>query len=86
MSYRKSDEITTTFGSIQLAAEQNFELGQKSAQKKIDDTLRLAYVMWAGHNDYAKEALKGVIKNLAPDLYAELLQIEIEQENKKDKK
>jgi len=83
MSYRKSDEVTTTFGSIQLAAEQNFELGQKSAQKKIDDTLRLAYVVWAGHSDYAKEALKGVIKELAPDLYGELLQAEIDHDNRK---
>jgi hypothetical protein len=42
-------------------------------------------VVWAGHNDYAKEALKGVIKDLSPALYGELLQIEIDQDNKKDK-
>ena len=73
--------MSATYGS--LTEQEIFDLGTQLLQAKIDRVLRLDYVVWAGHSDYAKEALKGVIKHLAPALYTEILQIEIEQENKK---
>jgi len=75
--------VSATYGS--MTEQEIFDLGVKLTEAKIDRVLRLAYVVWAGHNDYAKEALKGVIKDLSPALYGELLQIEIDQDNKKDK-
>ena len=73
--------MSRTYGS--LTEQEIFDLGAQLLQAKIDRVLRLDYVVWAGHSDYAKEALKGVIKELAPNLYTEILQIEIEKENKK---
>ena len=73
--------MSATYGS--LTEQEIFDLGAQLLQAKIDRVLRLDYVVWAGHSDYAKEALKGVIKELAPNLYTEILQIEIEKENKK---
>jgi hypothetical protein len=73
--------MTKTYGS--LTEQEIFDLGTQLLQAKIDRVLRLDYVVWAGHSDYAKEALKGVIKQLAPALYTEILQAEIEKENKK---
>lgn len=73
--------MTKTFGS--MTEQEIFDLGVKLTEAKIERVLRLDYVVWAGHSDYAKEALKGVIKQLAPGLYAELLQQEIERENRK---
>jgi hypothetical protein len=73
--------MSVTYGS--LTEQEIFDLGAQLLQAKIDRVLRLDYVVWAGHSEYAKEALKGVIKQLAPNLYTEILQLEIEQENKK---
>lgn len=73
--------MSATYGS--LTEQEIFDLGVQLLQAKIDRVLRLDYVVWAGHSDYAKEALKGVIKQLAPALYTEILQLEIEKENKK---
>jgi hypothetical protein len=77
--WQDDDEVTTTYGSLQLGLGQAHEAGILTERKRISKSLRVTFALYAGFHPEIGQAILGIIKDVDPALHEEISQTLIER-------